>query len=101
MRRPQYTITPAQIHRHAARLCQRQLKLRARGPKCTAGVVLTVLFYAAARITSIAAACAALLGAPALRHREAQASGETSWCSAPEHWPDCPLSEEPYHASHR
>jgi putative transposase len=34
------------------------------GPKCTAGVLWAVLFYAAARITSLAAACAALRDAP-------------------------------------
>jgi putative transposase len=64
MGRPQYTITPQAIHHHAARLCQRHLRLRDHGPKCTALNLLTVLFYAAARLVSRAAACAALRDAP-------------------------------------
>jgi putative transposase len=64
MRPPQYTVTPKDVQDHAAHLCQKHLRLRDHGPKCTAGILLTVLFYAAARLTSLAAACKALLGAP-------------------------------------
>ncbi len=64
MRQDQYTITPRAIHQHAAQLCQRQLRFRGRGPTCTALNLLTVLFYAAARLISRAAACAALRDAP-------------------------------------
>jgi Transposase DDE domain len=64
MRTPQYTITPQDIQAHTAHLCQRHLRLRDHGPKCTAGMLLTVLCYAAARITSLAAACKALVAAP-------------------------------------
>jgi putative transposase len=64
MRRPQYTITAKNLHEHAARLLQRHLRLRDHGPKCTVRTVLLVLFYAAARLTSLAAACAALRAAP-------------------------------------
>ena len=64
MRQDQYTITPRDIHHHAARLCQRHLRLRDHGPKCTALNLLTVLFYAAARLISRAAACASLRDAP-------------------------------------
>jgi Transposase DDE domain len=64
MRPPQYTVTPKDVQDHAAHLCQKHLRLRDHGPKCTAGVLLTVLFYAAARLSSLAAACKALLGAP-------------------------------------
>ncbi len=64
MHTPQYTLTPKHVHDHAARLCQHPLRLKDHGPKCTAGVLLTVLFYAAARITSVAAACKALRDAP-------------------------------------
>src|SRR5438477_1516595 len=64
MRRPQYTITAKNLHEHAARLLQRHLRLRDHGPKCTVQTVLLVLFYAAARLTSLAAACAALRDAP-------------------------------------
>jgi putative transposase len=71
MRQGQYTITSRDVHQYAATFCQRHLKLKDHGPKCTAGLMLTILFYAAARISSLAAACSALLKAPsdtALRH---------------------------------
>jgi hypothetical protein len=64
MRRSQYTITSRAVHQHTAQLCQQHLRLRDHGPKCRATALLTILFYAAARITSVAAACAALLNAP-------------------------------------
>jgi hypothetical protein len=64
MRQSQYTITPRDIHHHAAYLCQRQLRWHDHGPKCTALNLLLVLFYAAARLISRAAACAALRDAP-------------------------------------
>ncbi|MGH7702152.1 MAG: transposase [Gemmatimonadales bacterium] len=64
MRQNQYTITPRDIHHHAAQLCQRQLRIRDHGPTCTALNLLTVLFYAAARLISRAAACASLRDAP-------------------------------------
>ena len=64
MRRPQYTITARAIHQHSAHLCQKHLRLKDHGPKCTAVTLLTLLFYAAARITSLAAACGSLSRAP-------------------------------------
>jgi hypothetical protein len=64
MRQDQYTITPRDIHHHAAQLCQRHLRFHDHGPKCTGLNILTVLFYAAARIISRAAACASLRDAP-------------------------------------
>jgi hypothetical protein len=64
MRHGQYTITAKDVQLHAAQFCQRHLRLQDHGPKCRASVLLTILFYAAARITSIAAACTALLKAP-------------------------------------
>ena len=64
MRTRQYTVTPQDVQAHAAHLCQTHLRLRDHGPTCTAGLLLTVLFYAAARLTSLSAACKALLGAP-------------------------------------
>jgi hypothetical protein len=45
-------------------LCQRHIRLRDHGPKGTASILWAVLFWAASRITSLAAACAALRGAP-------------------------------------
>jgi hypothetical protein len=64
MRRPQYTITSRAIHDHAAALCQKHLRLKDHGPKCTALTLLTLLCYAAARTASLAAACGALSQAP-------------------------------------
>src|SRR5437588_4391294 len=64
MRQDQYTITPRDVHHHAAQLCQRHLRFHDHGPICTALNLLTVLFYAAARLISRAAACAALRDAP-------------------------------------
>jgi Transposase DDE domain len=65
MRQGHYTVTPAAVRAHAQTLCQKHLRLQGHGPKCTAGVLWAVLFYAAARITSLAAACRALRDAPA------------------------------------
>src|SRR5690349_16330460 len=64
MRRPQDTITAQDVHRYALHACQRHLRLADHGPKCTAATLLTLLLYAAARLTSLAAACAALSEAP-------------------------------------
>ena len=64
MRHCQYTLTPKDVQLQASQVCQQHLQLHDHGPKCTAGVLLAILFYAAARITSIAAACASLRDAP-------------------------------------
>lgn len=64
MRPPQYTITPRHLHAHAANRIQRHVRLPDHGRKCRASVLWAVLFYAASRITSLAAACAALRDAP-------------------------------------
>jgi hypothetical protein len=64
MRSCHYTIASPQVHGRAFDLLQGALRLRDHGPKCTAPVVLAVLFWAAARMTSLAAACAALSDAP-------------------------------------
>ena len=64
MRTRHYTITPQQIQAHATHRLTKHLKLRDHGPKTTAAAVLALLFYAAARLCSLAAACASLLTAP-------------------------------------
>jgi Transposase DDE domain len=64
MRPCQYTITRDTVHAHAEQLCQRHLRLRDHGPKCKAAVLWAVLFWAASRISSLAAACGTLRGAP-------------------------------------
>jgi len=48
----------------AAGILQRSLNLADHGPKCTVGAVLTVLLFAAARVTSIYDACRRLARAP-------------------------------------
>jgi hypothetical protein len=64
MRHRKYTLTARHVHAHATHLIQKHVRLRDHGPKTRACVLWTVLFYAAGRITSLAAACAALRDAP-------------------------------------
>jgi putative transposase len=64
MRQRQYTITPQHVHARASWRIQQHVRLADHGPKCRACVLWAVLFYAASRICSLAAACAALLDAP-------------------------------------
>ena len=64
MRQRQYTLTPAHVHAHACVRIQKHLRLADHGRKCRADTLWTVLFYAASRIISLAAACAALRDAP-------------------------------------
>jgi hypothetical protein len=64
MRYPQYTLTPAHIQTHVAARLQKYLRLADHGRRCTAATLWTVLCYAACRIISLAAACAALRDAP-------------------------------------
>jgi len=64
MRPGHYSLTPAVVRAHAAALCQQHLRLTDHGPKCTASMLWTILFYAASRISSLAAACSNLRQAP-------------------------------------
>jgi hypothetical protein len=64
MRPENFTLTARQVHRCAASILQDHLKLPDHGPKCRAGPLLTLLFYAAARITSLSDACQCLRDAP-------------------------------------
>lgn len=52
------------MHEHAAPWGQRHLRLQDHGPKGQALTLRTLLFYAAARLTSLAAACGARERAP-------------------------------------
>ena len=56
MRKSTTTLTPAQVYRFAIDFCQPHLDFRGKG-KVTATVLLTVLFAAAARISSISETC--------------------------------------------
>jgi putative transposase len=64
MRPKNFTLTARQVHRCAAAILQDHLKLPDHGPKCRAGPLLTLLFYAAARLTSLSDACKCLRDAP-------------------------------------
>jgi putative transposase len=64
MRPQNFTLTARQVHRCAAAILQDHLKLPDHGPKCRAGPLLTLLFYAAARLTSLSDACKSLREAP-------------------------------------
>jgi len=64
MRPCQYTLTPRHVHARASWLLQRHVRLEPPGRKAHAGVLWAVLFWAASRISSLAAACAALRDAP-------------------------------------
>jgi hypothetical protein len=60
----QYTITRRTVHVYAESLCQKHLRLKDHGPKCKASVLWALLFWAASRISSLAAACRTLRDAP-------------------------------------
>jgi hypothetical protein len=64
MRTTYSTLTPGTVQAHTQLRLQKHLRLQDHGPKCRAGVLWTVLLYAAARLCSLAAACAALRDAP-------------------------------------
>jgi Transposase DDE domain len=64
MRQCHYTVTAAQVQRHARDQAQHYLRLPDHGPKTPAALLFAILFWAAARLASLAAACAALKRAP-------------------------------------
>ena len=64
MRPRQYILRPQAVHARATWLCQKHIRLHDHGPKCTAGILWALLIYAACRVSSLAAACAALRDAP-------------------------------------
>jgi len=64
MRPKNSTLTAGQVHRCAASILQDHLQLPDHGPKCRAGPLLSLLVYAAARITSLSDACRCLRDAP-------------------------------------
>jgi putative transposase len=64
MRTTYSTITSATVQARTQSVLQKHLRLRDHGPKCRAGILWTLLLYSAARISSLAASCAALLRAP-------------------------------------
>jgi putative transposase len=63
MRKSTTALTPAQVYRCALDFCQPHLDFRGKG-KVTATILLTVLFAAAARVSSISETCRRLRDAP-------------------------------------
>jgi hypothetical protein len=59
-----YNISSREVHDRTAGTIQGHVGLTDHGPKCTASVVISILLYAASRITSIFDACQRLGGAP-------------------------------------
>lgn len=64
MRTTHFTVSARQVQLHTQSLLQRHLALVDHGRKCTATVLYALLCWAACRIASLAAACAALKDAP-------------------------------------
>ena len=62
--RTKYTITSRDVHDRAASTLQRHIQLTDHGPKCRASLLITILLYAASRITSVFDACQRLAGVP-------------------------------------
>jgi hypothetical protein len=58
------SISTAEVHQYAASLLQRYVSFRDFGRRCSSSLMITVLFYAAARVVSISHACARLSKAP-------------------------------------
>ena len=63
MRKSTSTLTPAQVYRYAIECCQPHLKLRD-AKRVTASMLLTILFAAAARISSLSDTCKRLRAVP-------------------------------------
>lgn len=62
--RMQRSVSASEVHATAAGWLQETLPIEDHGPKCRASVLISVVLYAAARVTSISDACKQLLFAP-------------------------------------
>jgi putative transposase len=58
------TISPQEVHGHAAGILQEHVKLRDHGHKCRLSVLFSILFFAASRRSSVHDACLRLSRAP-------------------------------------
>jgi hypothetical protein len=58
------SVSPQEVYDRAAAIVQAHVQIQDHGHKCTSRVLLNILFFAAARITSIFAACRNLADAP-------------------------------------
>jgi len=59
-----YSISSREVHDRAASTIQEHVRLTDHGRKCTASTIISILLYAAARITSVFDACQRLAAAP-------------------------------------
>lgn len=64
MRHPQYTVTRSEVHHHTQRRLEHHLHLADYSRKCTQQVLRSVVLAAAARLSSLFAACLRLAKAP-------------------------------------
>jgi hypothetical protein len=64
MRSQPCILGPKDIYRYAATVLQRHLQWPDYGPQCTVTTLLQILFYAAAQLCSLFAACSRLRDAP-------------------------------------
>src|SRR5689334_22746338 len=64
MRLSQYTVTRHDVHRHASHRLLTCLRLQDHSRRCPAGVLLSVVLLAAARLCSLFAAVGRLASAP-------------------------------------
>jgi putative transposase len=62
--REHVTISPLRVQQEAAPIVQEYLQIRDHGWRCRSSVLISVLFFAAARVVSIYDACQRLLRAP-------------------------------------
>jgi putative transposase len=62
--RNQFTISPRRVHEEAAPIMREHLQIRDHGWKCRASVLISILYFAAARVASIYDACQRLRYAP-------------------------------------
>lgn len=62
--RNQFTISPRRVHEEAAPIVREHLQIRDHGWKCRSSVLISILYFAAARVASIYDACQRLRYAP-------------------------------------
>jgi putative transposase len=58
------SVSPKEVHDRASGLVQQFLKFKDFSRQCLSSTIISVLFYAASRMTSLSEACARLRGAP-------------------------------------
>jgi len=62
--RKQYNIQSKEVHNRATRVVLENVGIKDHGYKCLATVMVTIMFYAASRLTSLFDACQRLVNAP-------------------------------------